>query len=159
MNPTGQQTPALPRLTLGSTEHIVISPDDTALCGSDTCECETRLVADDADPLSESSLNLCPDCADEWYGIHDTIEREPTVQCECMRRHDSNFCECGSIVPAFDARPMKHADADGLIPVCRECYAWLESKTQSNLTMSFDDAQSWLEMVENSRPESAPNSE
>jgi hypothetical protein len=169
MNSTEQQNAVIPRLTFGSSEssdslepshsleHISISHDNTALCGASTCGDESRIVADDSDPLSEASVHLCPDCADEWFELHEEVEREPTVQCQCMRREDSAFFECGTVTPATEARPMQHADREGLIPVCHDCYDWLDENTQSDI-VGFEQAQSWAEMVENGKRESTPNS-
>lgn len=130
-------------LVSGIPEHIRFRHAEESLCGADCTDEDARTLSAETDPLADSSLHLCPECADEWLDVVDSIEREETVRCAVDRADEGTLYTCCDVVAAEDARRLDHPDSDEPVPVCPSCYEWLREYPSNGITTPYEDAASW----------------
>ena len=137
-------TPVSIRLSKSVPEHIL--KDDETICSASTDSSDNRLLESDADPLSEASIHLCPDCADEWVDEETALNRAETVRCMCDRIEDGTAYRCGTVVTATEARALKHPDTEeAYVAVCPSCYEWLRNLPTTSVSLSYEDAKPFSE--------------
>lgn len=151
MAPTSQTNPTdghIVELLMNIPEHIILKESDTPLCDESVdSDADRRTLSAEDDPLTDSSVHLCPDCADEWLDQEDTIIRAPTIQCLCDRIESNEVYQCSQTVDATEARALKHPQAETeFIPVCPDCYNWIKNRKVSSITQTYSDASSWAEI-------------
>lgn len=133
-------------LVRGVPEHIRFYDNERALCGADCTGESARVVPDDRDPVADASLYLCAECARAWEARAGTVGREPTVLCTCDRVEDGTLWKCAEVVPANIARALKHPAADGLAPVCTDCYHWIREHPLNDVDTPVEEAQTWASL-------------
>lgn len=134
-------------MTESTPEHIHVSSDERTVCGTDRADEDARVVPDDRDPIVDSSIHLCPDCAVGWESIASEVKREKTVQCACDRIEDGHVWKCGEVVPVSVARALRHPDVDDeMVPICPDCYEWVRSQQLNEVDTPIEDAATWAEL-------------
>lgn len=128
-------------LTKTVPEHILA--DERALCGTECEDADARVVHHERDPVTDGSLHLCHECANEWVRIEDDVTRALTVRCAVDRAEEGDIWTCCDVVSAEDARGLNHPDAEQPVPICPSCYEWLRDFPGNGVKTPYDEATPW----------------
>lgn len=118
--------------------HIVVGVNIQTLCAEKDVNSAIQLP-EDAEPkdyILQKGLHkeLCEECLEKWNEIKYDIFREPTEKC----------MTCQNITSGHMSRELDHRSF-GKGPVCKVCYEEIQNHPDSNLELSYEEAEPYRE--------------